>query len=224
MAGKLFGVGICDADYNVQEEEDRQAGNRKVTWRCPYYQTWLSLIRRSYSKKQKERSPTYQECYVDTVWHRFSSFRSWMLEQPLHDLWLAGNINIQVDKDFLVPGNKMYAPDRCILLPSYVNCIVTGQNRKIGDLPLGVSFKKKNNAYQSQIMIAGDKKYLGLFENPMDAHLRWQLFKHPAILDEMDKYSEISGYDDRVVQTLKNIALRLSEDIYLGRETTHIHA
>ena len=106
--GKLvYGVGINDAEYVVVKREE--VGNvdgkrkRKTVWRCPFYKTWSSMLRRCYSTKYQERCPTYMGCSVSEEWHTFSVFRNWMESQDWQDT--------QLDKDLLVEGNKVYSPE-----------------------------------------------------------------------------------------------------------------
>lgn len=216
---KCFGVGLCDVDYKVQIEGPRKEGKRDVLWRCPYYQTWMSIMRRAYSEKQQKRSPTYRGCSVDERWHKLTSFKSWVEAQPLHSAWLEDNQAIQVDKDFIVDGNKIYGPDTCVLLPSSINVLLCSLKHDIGDYPLGVFYKKANKKFQSQIFTKGKKLYLGLYEDPIKGHFHWQLAKVACLQDTRDEYEELVGHDPRVLEKLNFVIETIRSDILQGRET-----
>lgn len=98
------GFGEVDVDYPVQIEKGhwRDGNKREVVWRCPYHQTWLSIVRRGYSEKLHKRFPAYIDCSVDERWRKLTGFISWIKDQPEHDMWLDGGY--QVDKDFICGG------------------------------------------------------------------------------------------------------------------------
>lgn len=91
----VYGVGINDADYPVSARDE----NGKE-WRCPFYKTWKNMLARCYSPAFQRNQPLYKGCSVDERWHRFSHFKSWMLEQDWEDK--------QLDKDRKFEGNQVY--------------------------------------------------------------------------------------------------------------------
>ena len=111
---RLYGVGINDADYMIGVNAPADAEGRKLrVWICPFYAAWRSMLARCYESPSKVYRPTYGACSVDPSWLKFSAFRSWMTTQP----W-EGN---QLDKDILVPGNKVYGPDVCVFVSGDLN-------------------------------------------------------------------------------------------------------
>ena len=57
----VCGVGINDANYVVRKETIiLENGERKrlKTWICPYYRTWINMLKRCYSAKEQQRCPT----------------------------------------------------------------------------------------------------------------------------------------------------------------------
>lgn len=166
----VFGIGINDLDYPTKQYEIIN-GKWKIVWDCPYYVKWKSMLMRCYSKKYQERQPTYKGCSVCEEWLLFSSFKSWMEEQEWEDR--------QLDKDFLVEGNKVYSPSTCVYLPSKLNNFITTSGKIRGRYPLGVSYKKKgkdmvnelNNPYVSKISDqAVNKIHLGYYSTQKEAH------------------------------------------------------
>lgn len=76
MSKLVCGVGINDANYLVHKYENIK-GKKLLTWTCPFYQRWTSMLSRCYVNKSKDRS--YVDCSVVQQWHHFMIFKSWMV-------------------------------------------------------------------------------------------------------------------------------------------------
>jgi len=166
----VFGVGVNDSNYTTTVVETvgyKPDGKRvqKVVWKCPFYTTWTSMIRRSYSGLYKKTFPSYTDCSVCDEWLTFSNFKSWMERQDYEGKHL--------DKDLLVRGNKIYSPATCVFVDKEVNYFMTERESCRGSLPIGVSIS--GNKYKA--CISGGSKtsqeYLGLFSTPEEAHQAW---------------------------------------------------
>lgn len=193
----VHGVGINDADYAVTKWET--VGNtdgkrkRKTVWRCPFYQTWASMLQRCYSTKHKNKRPTYIGCSVSEEWHTFSMFKSWMEKQD----WQ----NKQLDKDLLFEDNKVYSPETCVFVSGVVNTFTLDCGTTRGELPIGVSWEKGVNKFRSSCSNPFTKKreYLGLFECEQEAHQAW-LKRKLELAHELAAIQE----DPRVTEALIN--------------------
>lgn len=184
----VCGVGINDAGY-VTEKGVSIEGKWKVVWRCPYYITWTSMLKRCYSEHYHKRQPTYVGCTVAGEWKTFSNFRSWMETQD----WEGK----QLDKDLLVEGNKEYGPDVCVFVTGAVNSFMADCGATRGNLPIGVSRSGgKYRAYCSN-PFTKKKEYLGTFSCQEEAHIAWKAKKaeHAKRLAEEQT-------DDRVKKAL----------------------
>lgn len=169
MERLVYGVGVNDADYPVTIEAFVD-GKRKVVWRCPFYSRWMKMFERCYSIKFHLKRPTYSGCSVTKEWHTFSSFKIWMEKQD----WEGK----QLDKDLLIPGNKVYGPEGCVFISSSVNNFLLEREASRGELPLGVHFNKSKNKFQATCSsISGKRKNLGYFDTATDAHSAWLAFK-----------------------------------------------
>jgi len=169
--GKLvYGVGINDADYDLFVTAIVD-GKRKTLWRCPFYVTWSSMMRRSYSETFHKSNHTYKNCSVIEFWHRFSNFKSWMQKQD----WEGK----QLDKDILISGNKFYSPDTCVFVSKRVNSFVLEKKANNSDLPVGVCLDKRTGKYSSYIRSVVDSKliFLGNYNTAEEAHIKWLSFK-----------------------------------------------
>jgi len=157
----VFGFGINDADYAVNPIGFNGKRNS-----CFFYFTWVRMLQRAYDPKWHARRPTYIGITVCEEWRSFMAFRAWMIEQD----WEGK----ELDKDILVPGNKVYSPETCVFVTSQINSLLTDCAAKRGDWPIGVSLHKRDARFQSHIRENGKLKRLGFFNTPHEAHLAWR--------------------------------------------------
>ena len=99
---------------------------------------------------------------------------------------------MEIDKDILCKGNKIYSPQTCIIVPQRINKLFTKSNKLRGDLPIGVYYNKQNKKYRSQISkIENGKKqrvYLGLYNTPQEAFESYKKAKENYIKQVADEY------------------------------------
>ncbi|QHJ84340.1 MAG: hypothetical protein [Caudoviricetes sp.] len=159
----LYGVGINDADYNVE----RRVGKKRV-WICPYYRRWSNMLKRCYSSASLKERPTYARVSVSEDWLLFTNFKEWMEQQPWEDR--------QLDKDFLEGDKFIYSSDTCLFIPNALNNFIGKGKPKASNLPIGVGEKEsyRKARYGSNIKNRyGETKYLGNFITPLEAHFAW---------------------------------------------------
>lgn len=167
----VYGVGVNDADYVVRRMETIEyvdgKRKRRLVWQCTYYSVWTAMLRRSYSAKFQERHPTYKDCTVSEDWLTFSAFKAWMEKQNFEGL--------QLDKDLLFIGNKMYSSATCIFVTGVVNKFVTDCRAARGELLIGVSWDKENAKFQARCHNPFTKKLerLGRYTCEQQAHQAW---------------------------------------------------
>lgn len=178
----VYGVGINDADYVVQDN--------KIGWLCPFYSTWHNMLLRCYSAIYHKRQPTYTDCFVGAPWLRFSTFKKWMLTQD----WL-GN---ELDKDILNRNNKLYSAENCVFVSKQVNTFLSERNADRGEYPIGVGLHKQSGLYRARCGdTLGGRKNLGYFKTPEVAHKAWLTYKL-----EQAKILALKQTDQRVAEAL----------------------
>lgn len=170
----VCGVGWNDADYQITERQvtiDEYGGKKqKITWMCPFYWKWKSMLQRCYSPKLQELRPTYLGCYICEEWLTFSNFKAWMETQD----WEGKHL----DKDILFPGNKVYSPETCVFVDGKVNSFLTEHGAARGQWLIGVHWNAGAEKYQARCSGgSGKQKYLGLFNTELEAHKAWLSFK-----------------------------------------------
>lgn len=172
----VHGWGINDVDYDVYRYEKLQ-GKSTITWVCPYYLDWKSVIQRCHSKKWQANNVSYVGCTVTEEWKHLSNFIKWVDSQPNKN-WQ----NCELDKDFLIEGNKHYCADTVVYIPKKVNSFTIDQKRNRGNLMVGVSpsteGKKKPFVAQCQDPFNINGRHIGYFNTELEAHKAWQAKKH----------------------------------------------
>jgi hypothetical protein len=153
----VHGVGINDSSTPV---------NDKGTW-CPYYLSWKGMLKRCYDPLNLAKYPTYIGCSVCPEWLIFTNFRAWMKTQD----WEGRHL----DKDLLVPGNRVYSPETCIFVEARVNCFFLDGGRT-GEYPTGVTRRKETNKLRARCRNPFTNKYeaLGQYDSVAEAEEAWR--------------------------------------------------
>lgn len=146
-------------------------GKWKTTWKCPYYVTWSHMLNRCYGVGRNSYHRSYNECCVFEGWHLFSEFQSWMSDQD----W----VDKSIDKDLLLPGNKVYSPDTCVFISNDLNKFLIDQPRNRRGLA-GCTWVERRQKYQSQCWnpFSRKREFLGHFDTEVEAHVAWRKRKH----------------------------------------------
>lgn len=176
----LYGVGIYDLRNDPSHATSwYEDGKRKL---CPYYQRWFSMFRRLHCKRQQQRRPTYCGCSICEEWKTFSNFMAWMKTQP----WEGKHL----DKDILVPGNKVYSPETCVFVSSNLNNLLNSNLATRGELPIGVTYCKRQKIFKSYLKLMGKTIYLGIYDNPDQAHEAYKKERIKYILEIAENLTE----------------------------------
>ena len=123
---------VCGAGINDLAEPVYKNGKH-----LKFYDAWQAMIRRCYSKKYQAKRPTYIGCSVCDEWLILSNFREW------YDIHYRDGMSL--DKDILIPGNKIYSPKACSFVPDYINTLLTNSGAIRGELPCGVVAQKPSS-------------------------------------------------------------------------------
>lgn len=96
--------------------------NRKNTTQ---YNAWQNMLRRCYNESYQEKHPTYIGCEVIKEWHNFQNFTKWYDENYYE---IEGQI-MDLDKDIMVIGNKIYSPETYLFVPQSINKLFTTRSK-----------------------------------------------------------------------------------------------
>ncbi len=183
----ICGVGINDADYITVYKDD--AGKKVI---CPFYSKWKNMLKRCYDPKYHATHPTYIGCTVHEEWLRFSNFRKWMEKQD----WQRN----QLDKDLLVPNNRVYSAESCLFVSSAVNNLTIDSAATRGEYPIGVYYNKHDGKYKASCSVRGKLQYIGYYDTVEAASAAYQDYKRQLIIITAREQTDI-----RIMKALLNM-------------------
>ena len=155
---------------------------RFTTWKngkyTKEYSAWSSMLFRCYI--DKEGQPTYyNKCIVCDEWLNFQTFCDWYSK----NLYYVDE-RIHIDKDILYPGNNIYSPDTCLLVPQRINMLLFNKPNKRG-LPNGIS--KTKYGYSATY----NTTRLGSFQTLDEAFSYYAKAKEKKIQEVAEEYKNI---------------------------------
>lgn len=178
----VCGVGITDITTKNGNEE------------C--YTKWKSMLKRCYSPKYHIRRPTYKGCTVCSDWLTFSKFKEWYN--------VNYRVEMQLDKDILIRGNKIYSPTTCKFVPQEINTLLNGYDNGRGIYMQGVSFRKKPQKYSAQINRGNGSEHIGYYNTEIEAFTSYKTEKELWIKHQADHYFSLGQIDKDIHTALYN--------------------
>ena len=179
---RYYGVGyLGEGDYMVWK-------NGKHT---RVYKTWCHMLERCYDEKYHEKESTYIGCETIKEWLNFQNFGEWDSENFYQ---IEGEI-MNLDKDILSKGNKIYSPDTCIYVPQGINKLFIKSDKKRGKYPIG-TYLYRNGKYVTQCHLINPEtgksklKNLGYYTTQQEAFNVYKYYKERNIKEVADYYKE----------------------------------
>lgn len=191
MKNLIHGVGVNDSKYPLTRNEFIDGKSTRV-WSCKIYQAWKNMLCRCYCDKYQSIRTTYKGCSVCEEWLTFSNFKRWVQDQD----WEGK----QLDKDIIVPGNKVYSPETCAFVSRDLNYFILDSPKRRGQCPIGVRWHARDKKYHARCNNPFTRQYewLGMFDCPKNAHLTWKRRKHELACQYADMQT-----DPRVAEALR---------------------
>ena len=177
----VCGVGIYDLRDDPSYVCTKKV-NGKIVWYCPFYRKWHDVLKRCYSESFLQTRPTYRGCSMCEEWKTFSNFMAWMKTQP----WEGRHL----DKDILVPGNKVYSPENCVFVSRDVNNLLCNCPARRGKYPVGVKIRNLNKKFSAQISKYGKEYFIGYYDTPDEAHEAYKKERSKYILEIAENLTE----------------------------------
>ena len=150
----------------------------------PVYQTWADMLKRVYKQRTQDKIRQYAGTSVHSHWHNFQNFADWYHAQI--DKFGKVNHNWQLDKDFLIPGNRQYGPDTCCVIPSDVNTLLTDAAFARGSLPIGI--RKNGNGFIAHVSANNKQKHSVTYPTIADAQRAYWSEKFRVIQETAIRY------------------------------------
>lgn len=149
------------------------------------YDCWYNMLERCYSPNRKDYE-AYKDCEVCEEWHCFQNFAKWWNEV----FYIIDGESMEIDKDILIKGNKLYSPNTCSIVPKRINLLFSRSHEK-RDLPVGVKLGK-NSKYTVRVTNAqGKRVYIGEFKNESEAFLAYKKAKEEVIKEVAELYKPL---------------------------------
>ena len=142
------------------------------------------MLQRCYDEKHRYKNPTYIGCEVCNEWLNYQHFNEWIED----NYYEVEGERMELDKDILNKGNKIYSPETCIFIPERINTLFTKRDNDRGDCPIGVSDLPSGN-YQAYCNNGyGKQVYLGVYSTKEEAFRVYKEYKEKLIKDTIDSY------------------------------------
>lgn len=150
----VYGIGYFGEGIHKSSE------NNKMSHK---YKTWHGMMRRCYDEEFRKRSKAYSEVTVCTEWHNYQNFGNWYEK----NYYTIDGEQMQLDKDILIKGNRVYSPETCIFVPSRINGIFTkdSQTSSKGLPPLTFYEPERTKKY----VVRSHDEYIGSFKTIEEA-------------------------------------------------------
>lgn len=190
MKKLIYGVG-----FNTKRKHKTRIDNKMTK----VYKIWCAMLQRCYDPKVHLRQPTYIGCSVSEEWHDFQDFADWYCEHELYGL------SYHLDKDVLLPNNKIYSPENCCLIPQELNNLLNHRSGRRGEFPQGVYWSKLDKKYKAKLMANGKAVHLGYFKDANEAHQVYKAAKERNVKDMAIKLQD--RIEAKVFNTLMNWSL-----------------
>lgn len=166
------------------------------------YNVWKQVLERCFNENYKKKYPTYQNCTLNDHWRNFQNFAEWYWSEKG-----AGIKGWHLDKDLLRKGNKEYGPDTCCLLPQDVNKALKLSMTSDKTTPIG-THQRPNGVFIVGI-VGHSSKYVGSFNNDLDAFNAYKLAKEDYLKSLAERYKEVIGV--KVYEALYNFKIEITD-------------
>ena len=174
------------------------------------YKIWSSMLQRCFDEQTKKKWAAYGNTDCCDEWLLFENFYDWLHNQDNFEQWLNGE-RWDIDKDILIKGNKIYSPERCLLIPHNVNSLFTKSDRARGKYPIGVV--KRGEKYQAscQNMLVGKRQHLGTFDSPQNAFKAYKKYKENLIKQVAKQEYEKGNITERCYKAMLDYQVDIAD-------------
>lgn len=165
---RFYGMGyIGEGKYNSNS-------NKNI------FSRWHNMLKRCYDSEYQEKHPSYKGCEVCDKWLNFQNFAKWFEE----NYYEVNNEKMELDKDIIIKGNKLYSSITCVFVPQRINKLFTKRQNDRGDYPIGVSpYKDKFIARCNNT-----SSKLGYYNTPEEAFQTYKTYKENLIKEIAEEY------------------------------------
>jgi len=148
--------------------------------RTKRYVAWGTMLKRCYSEVLHGRQPSYIGCSVCEEWHNYQTFSKWYCE----NIYQVNDEIMQLDKDILHKGNKVYSPENCVFVPQRINLLFLKREASRGEYPLGIVPSPNHKKFTASC----HEINLGTFNTIEEAFSAYKNCKENLIKQVADEY------------------------------------
>lgn len=184
----MYGIGVYEKGVHPCSV------GRKIT---KEYALWLSMLSRCTNDGvQQSNLPTYVGCEVHPDFIKFQDFAEWCHKQ------IGFYVNkFQLDKDILMPGNKVYGPDTCVFVPPIINVLFRGPTNSPYLRGVKRQAKDTPRPWGASLMSEGVRKSLGSYYTEQEAHHAYIIAHKKEVMRLADMWE--TSIDPRVCSTMR---------------------
>ena len=193
----VYGVGVKGMKYPAKKDKKHLIE----------YKVWASMLMRCYSKSAVVRKPCYEDCTVSDNFKSYVYFYEWCNNQAGFNEKDENGRVWQLDKDFLIKGNKVYSEHTSIFIPKEINTLLLSRQRDRSVTGIGNYYKDGRFIVQCSVM--GRQTRVGCFKTQEEAFSAYKIFKENRIKEVAEKWKGI--VDDRVYQALINYEVNIND-------------
>ena len=175
----VYGHGYLGIDKNGNVPKTKEFKDGKLCATQEYHK-WQNMLQRCFDNKLKEKHPTYEGVTCCERWLCFANFLEDFAILKNEYNWNVDE-KLQLDKDILYKGNKLYSLENCVLVPDWINLLFIKRDANRGDCPIGVSYHKGAKKYEARCNINGKLKNLGLYNTIEEAFNVYKMTKEQEI-------------------------------------------
>lgn len=140
------------------------------------YSKWANMLQRCYDENAHKLKPYYAPCTVDIEWHNFSNYREWHKENMMCDR------KVDLDKDILIQGNKVYGSETCTLIPHFTNTVFEERGANTN-----ITLNRETEKYDVVMNVLGKKEEVGTFDTEEEARQGFINYKQEYIRNVAEK-------------------------------------
>lgn len=164
------------------------------------YNSWASMIARCHRPQLKEKYPRYELCVTSEEWRCYQSFGDF------YEADIYRKKGWHLDKDLLIPDNKLYSKDTCAYLPQELNCMSFYKESTNATGFKGVWFDPQCKKYMASATYHGDNRSttLGRYKTVEEAFYAVMLAESEIYKTAANKWE--GKIDPRATEALLNIS------------------
>lgn len=180
-----LGYVISPLDKSIFDKGYFGVGEYKRDNHSKCYSSWYNMLFRCYSYEYKIKYPTYQNVNVCEEWHNYQNFAKWFE----NNYYEVDRQRMELDKDILIKGNKLYSPETCCFVPRRINSLLINNKNVRGQYLLGVDYHE--GKFRARCETLNGSKFLGNYNTEIEAFNSYKKFKEGYIKIIAEEYKDL---------------------------------